>query len=395
MRQDMRILSGTWSYAVSRLLNFMLRLLRNTAINLDNSIFPKERVFNPPGNSVPADTDPLCKVVACPDLAVVNFTTITNQTGTKDQDTITYACITGYELTSGSLTRQCMYDKTWSGSIPVCEVVACPPLAVVNFTTTTAQTGTNYQDTITYACIAGYELTSGSLTRQCMADQTWVEVFQSATGTNYQDTITYACITGYELTSGSLTLQCMANQTWSGSLPVCEVSACPDLAAVNFTSITIQTGTNYQDTITYACITGYELTSEIVACRGLAEVKFARITAQTGTNYQDTITYACIKGYKPTYGSRLTRTCKADGTWNNHPPFCRKMSESFLGAASVQQHWYRSNRYHSMKEARGLSHSSGILYYQLSILGNFKCPVNGSLQESSSSGFTPLFKNTF
>ncbi|XP_052078714.1 sushi, von Willebrand factor type A, EGF and pentraxin domain-containing protein 1-like isoform X2 [Mytilus californianus] len=201
--------------------------------DVDNTIVPNDRVFNPPANSIPADTDPLCstfcqystepkirtlqktgtidvvpidaalctpcespceeQVVTCPDLAAVNFTTITNQTGTNDQDTITYACITGYELTSGSLTRQCMNDQTWSESVPVCEVVACPDLAVVNFTSITTQTGTNYQDTITYACINGYELTSGSQTRQCMADQ-----------------------------------------TWSGSVPVCEIVACRGLAAVNF-----------------------------------------------------------------------------------------------------------------------------------------------------------------
>ncbi|XP_052078715.1 clotting factor C-like isoform X3 [Mytilus californianus] len=182
--------------------------------DVDNTIVPNDRVFNPPANSIPADTDPLCstfcqystepkirtlqktgtidvvpidaalctpcespceeQVVTCPDLAAVNFTTITNQTGTNDQDTITYACITGYELTSGSLTRQCMNDQTWSESVPVCEIVACPGLAAVNFAKITAQTGTNYKDTITYACFTGYEPQYGTfLTRTCKADGTW------------------------------------------------------------------------------------------------------------------------------------------------------------------------------------------------------------------------------
>ncbi|CAC5380891.1 CSMD [Mytilus coruscus] len=369
--------------------------------DVDNTIVPNERVFNPPGNSIPADTEPLCstfcqystepkirtlqktgttdvvpsdaalctpcenpceeQVVACQDLDPVNFTTITNQTGTNYQDTITYACITGYKLTSGSLTRQCMANENWSGSIPVCEVVACEDLDPVNFATITAQTGTNYQDTITYACITGYELTSGSLTRQCMANEKWsgslpvcevvacqdldpvnFTTITNQTGTNYQDTITYACITGYELTSGSLTRQCMANESWSGSIPVCEVVACEDLDPVNFATITAQTGTNYQDTITYACITGYELTSgsltrqcmanenwsgslpvcEVVACEDLDPVNFATITTQTGTNYQDTITYACNTGYKLTSGS-LTRQCMANKNWSGSLPVCR------------------------------------------------------------------------
>ncbi|XP_063415983.1 CUB and sushi domain-containing protein 3-like [Mytilus trossulus] len=300
---------------------------------------------------------PVCGIVGCSLLTDVKFSNITTQTGGNYQDTITYACITGYELTSGSLTRQCMANGTWFGSAPVCDIISCPNLAGVRFSVA-IQTGTNYQDTITYACITGYELTSGSLTRQCMDDKTWngsapicervicprlVDVeFSNAiqTGSNYQDTITYDCITGYELTSGSLTRQCMDDKTWNGSAPICEIVSCPSLANVNF-SIAAQTGSNLQDTITYACITGYELTSgsltrqclddktwngsvpicEIVTCPGLADVKFANITNETGSNYQDTITYACITGYKLTSGS-LTRQCMDDKTWNGSPPVC-------------------------------------------------------------------------
>ncbi|XP_076071618.1 uncharacterized protein LOC143043007 [Mytilus galloprovincialis] len=128
--------------------------------DVDKTVFPNERVFNPKANSVPANTDPLCttfcqhstipkrrtlrkkgttdvmpndarlctpcespceeQFIVCPDLTPVNFATITNQTGTNYKDTITYTCNTGYELTSGSLTRQCMKDKIWSGGLSVC-----------------------------------------------------------------------------------------------------------------------------------------------------------------------------------------------------------------------------------------------------------------------------------
>ncbi|CAG2205605.1 CSMD [Mytilus edulis] len=197
----------------------------------------------------------LSELIVCPDLAPVNLSTITNQTGTNYQDTITYACITGYELTSGSLTRQCMEDKTWSGSLPVCEIVTCPGLADVNFAQISTQTGSKYQNTITYACITGYEWSAGSLARQCLADG-----------------------------------------IWNGSHPVCE----------------------------------------IVTCRGLAKVNFARIFSQTGNNYEDTITYACIKGYQLKHGSLLTRTCRADGTWNNHPPICKKITHGMVRKGIVR-----------------------------------------------------------
>ncbi|CAG2206984.1 CSMD [Mytilus edulis] len=260
--------------------------------DVDKTVFPNERVFNPPANSVPANTDPLCstfcqhstlpkrrtlrktgttdvmpsearlctpcespceeQLIVCPDLAPVNLSTITNQTGTNYQDTITYACITGYELTSGSLTRQCMEDKTWSGSLPVCEIVTCPGLADVNFTQISTQTGSKYQNTITYACITGYEWSAGSLARQCLADG-----------------------------------------IWNGSHPVCGKSFIIMIKDSNLSR----------------------------PCK----VNFARIFSQTGNNYEDTITYACIKGYQSKHGSLLTRTCRADGTWNNHPPICKKI----------------------------------------------------------------------
>ncbi|CAG2242985.1 CSMD [Mytilus edulis] len=368
--------------------------------DVDNTILPNERVFNPPENSIPDDSDPLCstfcqytsepkirtlqktgttdvvpsdaalctpcespceeQVIACPDLAPVNFTTITAETGTNYQDNITYACNTGYELKSGDLIRECLADESWSGSPPVCEILACPDLAPVNFATITAETGKNYQGTITYACNTGYELKSGDLIRECLADESWsgsppvceiiacldlapvnFATITAETGKNYQGTITYACTIGYELKSGDLTRQCQDDKAWSGSPPVCEVVACPDLAPVNFATITAETGKNYQDRINYACNTGYELKSgdrtrqcqddkawsgsppvcEVVACPDLAPVNFATITAETGKNYQDRITYACNTGYELKSGD-LTRQCQDDKTWSGSPPVC-------------------------------------------------------------------------
>ncbi|XP_063413803.1 CUB and sushi domain-containing protein 3-like isoform X19 [Mytilus trossulus] len=374
--------------------------------DVDNTLTPNERAFNPPANSQPSDSDPLCstfcqytsepkirtlqrtgttdvvpgdaalctpcespceeRVVACPDLRLtsVNFTTITNNSGINYQDNITYACITGYELKSGNLTRECLANESWSGSPPVCEIVSCPDLALVNFATITAETGKNYQDNITYACNKGYELKSGDLTRQCQDDKAWsgsppvceivscpdlapvnFATITAETGKNYQDTITYACNRGYELKSGDLTRQCQDDKAWSGNPPVCEVVSCPDLAPVNFATITAETGKNYQDHITYACNKGYELKSgdltrqcqddkawsgsppfcEIVSCPDLALVNFATITAETGKNYQGTITYACNRGYELKSGN-LIRQCQDDKAWSGSPPVCEIVS---------------------------------------------------------------------
>ena len=41
--------------------------------------------------------------------------------GTFYQDNVTYTCVTGYELSSGSLVRTCGLDKEWSGDPPICD----------------------------------------------------------------------------------------------------------------------------------------------------------------------------------------------------------------------------------------------------------------------------------
>ncbi|XP_071138545.1 beta-2-glycoprotein 1-like [Mytilus edulis] len=182
----------------------------------------------------------LPKIVTCPDLAQVNSATITAETDQNYQGKITYACNTGYELKSGDLIRQCQDDKAWSGSPPVCEIVTCPDLAPVNFATITAETGKNYRGKITYACKTGNALKSGDLIRQCQDDKAWSgsppvceevscpdlaqvnsATITAETGKNYQGKITYACNTGYELKSGDLTRQCQDDKAWSGSPPVC------------------------------------------------------------------------------------------------------------------------------------------------------------------------------
>jgi len=42
----------------------------------------------------------------------------------------------------------------------------------------------------------------------------------TSTGTRYEDTVTYTCLTGYEITSGSDTITCQFHRIWS-TAPTC------------------------------------------------------------------------------------------------------------------------------------------------------------------------------
>ncbi|OPL20431.1 cub 3-like and sushi domain-containing protein, partial [Mytilus galloprovincialis] len=112
-------------------------------------------------------------IVTCPNPPDVAFATISSQTGSNYNDSITYTCNIGYESTDGTLDRKCNENKLWDGTPPVCTIVTCPNPPDVAFATISSQTGSNYNDSITYTCNIGYENKDGTLVRKCMENKLW------------------------------------------------------------------------------------------------------------------------------------------------------------------------------------------------------------------------------
>jgi sulfatase modifying factor 1 len=152
----------------------------------------------------------------------------------------TYSCNAGYDL-SGTPTRTCQTDGTWSGAPPTCTVRDCGALTAPLDGTVSAP-DTTYSATATYSCDSGYDL-SGSATRTCQASGTWSGTAPtcivrdcgvlpspangtvSAPNTTYSATATYSCSAGFSL-SGAPTRTCQANGTWSGAAPFCRGPSC-------------------------------------------------------------------------------------------------------------------------------------------------------------------------
>jgi hypothetical protein len=86
--------------------------------------------------------------------------------------TATYSCTPGFAL-SGSATRTCQNDATWSGDAPTCVAVdtVCETLAGIENGVVSAPI-TKYGATASYFCSSGYSL-HGDATRTCQADGTW------------------------------------------------------------------------------------------------------------------------------------------------------------------------------------------------------------------------------
>jgi len=86
--------------------------------------------------------------------------------------TATYSCTPGFAL-SGSATRNCQNDATWSGDAPTCvavDTVCEPPSGIANGVVSAPVT--KYGAKASYFCSSGYSL-QGDATRTCQADGTW------------------------------------------------------------------------------------------------------------------------------------------------------------------------------------------------------------------------------
>ena len=110
-------------------------------------------------------------------------------------DTCSFTCNTGYEIT-GSDTRTCQSDGSWSGNDDVCRKgnvaitnlycanngfhisVSCSSLANPNNRITNCSLGDDgvpfYEDTCSFTCNTGYELAGiGGDTRTCQSNGSW------------------------------------------------------------------------------------------------------------------------------------------------------------------------------------------------------------------------------
>jgi CUB/sushi domain-containing protein len=296
---------------------------------------------------------PTCVLVDCGALSDPADGTV-DATATTYGSTATYGCKPGFGP-SGSSTRTCQADGTWSGTAPTCVVSDCPSLPGPAGGAVSAPTLT-VGSTATYTCQTGHEM-QGAPTRTCQAGGTWSGTAPTcapvdcgelpplgngtvtATTTTYGSTAIYACTAlGHQL-SGSGTRTCQANKTWSGSAPICVPVDCGAPAALPNGTVTAPV-TTYGSTATYGCTTtGYELSGSdtrtcladktwsgtrpdcvLVDCGGPDRITDGTFSA-TATTYGGTATYSCTTpGY--VLSGNVTRTCQANKTWSGTAPSC-------------------------------------------------------------------------
>jgi len=217
-------------------------------------------------------------------------------------------CNDGYTRSSITiLVRKCGSDGQWSGNEVYCDPIVCKRLPDTfdhgKYESRGTTTPFPYNHEITAVCDYGYHLTQPA-TRRCIESNTWNGTdpecqritcrfpAQFNNGQYNGSRQAYAfgtvllptCHTGYYMSNNVEQRVCERPDSWSGSEPVCE---------------------------------------KIVRCE-TPTVLNGNFSRQISYKYRDTISIQCDQGYEIKDGSG-TRTCQADGTWNENPMQCFKI----------------------------------------------------------------------
>ncbi|GCC19449.1 hypothetical protein chiPu_0000001, partial [Chiloscyllium punctatum] len=293
------------------------------------------------------------------------------------KSTVRFFCLMGYIL-HGSAERICLPNGTWSGRQPECKAVKCDNPGTPANGKVYRIDGTLYSNSITYSCLEGY-LLSGSATRQCTVNGTWSGNAPNCTiitcgdpgvpanGIRLGDdftvgqNVTQMCQPGYTMGSeNSRVRTCYGNGTWSGSTPLCKAVVC--LAPPQISNGKME-GTNFDwgSSISYSCSPGYELSfPAILSCVGngtwMGEVpqclpKFCGdpgIPAQGRREgksfiYQSEVSFSCNPPLILVGSS--TRICQADGSWSGSQPRCIESSHTTCENPGTPLHGTQNNTF--------------------------------------------------
>ena len=295
-------------------------------------------------------SSPTCESVLCPTLAIPDGGNLTT-TGQMFSSIATYSCNDGYRMNGVSI-RICQPEGYWSGNAPSCTAVICPALDIpgngnINIT------GRTFGRMAIYSCNDGYTM-NGETIRICQSEGSWsgsVPICEivlcpaptlpdnglvETTDQNFNSIATYSCDNGYTL-EGERIRTCQSDQTWSGVSPICKLVLCPALTMPDHGSI-VTNGLTYGSMATYSCNTGYSIegqnirncqsdgdwsgiipTCNPVICPALTIPENGNLDT-SGLIFRSTTTYSCNVGY--TINGNSTRLCQSDRNWSGLPPIC-------------------------------------------------------------------------
>ncbi|XP_043287021.1 locomotion-related protein Hikaru genki isoform X2 [Venturia canescens] len=247
--------------------------------------------------------------VHCPTIRPGVAPLIARIEGTRMGQNADFECSAGYRL-EGLRSITCQYNGKWSGEVPRCEPILCPPLEPANAKLQFLEHNNTVGGQAVFACLWGNVLT-GARTIRCKGDGTWngsmptckeitcpvpaipkngkIVENERIAGNKRRNKVhkagtlvRFSCQPGHQLI-GEASIICTENSTWSHRSPLCEVR-CP--------------------------YPGDPPHGKIVP------LKF---WYKPGDNIQ----VECSPGYVTPLEPVRKPTCRENGIWNAPPPPCR------------------------------------------------------------------------
>ncbi|XP_065189467.1 CUB and sushi domain-containing protein 3-like [Sycon ciliatum] len=275
---------------------------------------------------------PNCTRLICPAPISSGNNSVRVFAGTPQEDVHVFHCQRGYSWLwpFPTYTLTCGHDLQWSGTVPNCTLVACPPLPVSPSVTWSSPSGV-FQDAVTGQCKLGFELVRGNLTQVCQAGGQWsgdmpvCEAVQCPAfqlppnvvlsyfeGNSYSNSLWFTCTVGYKLTPPTV-ITCTANSTWSNPIPNCHRINCPPVPQLTYPSGIISSSQSSSSS------------SSSVSSR---------------MDFSTVVHYMCMPGYS--LDGAWNTTCSEHSNWTNPAPTCRPISCNVSDLGGVQ------NGYHSV-----------------------------------------------
>uniref|UniRef100_A0A803T9B4 CUB and Sushi multiple domains 3 n=1 Tax=Anolis carolinensis TaxID=28377 RepID=A0A803T9B4_ANOCA len=280
---------------------------------------------------------------------------------------VQFSCELGYIL-HGSEERTCLCtaNGTWSGSLPNCTTVTCPPPPQIS---NGRQEGTNFDwgFSISYICSPGYELSFPAVLT-CVGNGTWSgEVPQClpkfcgdpgipAQGRRegksfiYQSEVSFNCNLPFILV-GSSTRICQADGTWSGSSPRCiepSRTACENPGVPRHGSQNDTFGYQVGNIVQFHCRKGYLLQGSTTrtclpdltwsgiqpeciphSCKQPESPAHTNVAGMDLPSLGYTLIYTCQPGFFLAGGSEH-RVCRSDGAWTGKVPWVCKIISNMV-----------------------------------------------------------------
>uniref|UniRef100_G3NSP0 CUB and Sushi multiple domains 3a n=1 Tax=Gasterosteus aculeatus aculeatus TaxID=481459 RepID=G3NSP0_GASAC len=291
----------------------------------------------------------------------------------KVRSKVRFTCAVGHTL-YGSAERICFPNGTWSGRQPFCKPVQCGNPATPAHGRISRVDGTTFSHSIVFSCMEGYFLT-GSPTRQCLANGTWSGTNPNCTmitcgepgipanGLRFGEEITvgqnvtFMCQLGYVMTGAdsAVTRTCTNNGTWSGTMPACKVVTCPTPRLVPnglLEGSVLEWGTS----VSYSCLPGYELSfPAVLTCAGNGTWSgdlpqcLPKFCGDPGVPargrregrsfiFKSEVTFSCNTLYF-LVGS-TTRVCQEDGMWSGSQPRCIEPTRTTCENPGTPEHGF-------------------------------------------------------